>query len=404
MYPLSSFPSRLCTASRRQHVVLINIWRVVNAKGGVEKVFSDMANALVQRGFKVTAICFDENKGPLGYPLDSAVQFINAHKGVTRSFLDGNFAIKLRAWSLSQQERKSKRIALKYRKQKEGIGRVLDHLDEADIFISFQTQTTYILRRLLNIKIPIVTMLHGAPGCYWKSNSFPYFKGAVEESSVVQVLLPEFVEEARQYVKDVPITVIPNIAPQYSESADLRQKKIINVARLDCEKDPELLVRAFALLKDRFPDWTCEWWGETSVNPTLTKQIEGLIARKGLKDRFLLKGVTNDVASKLRVASIFAFPSIYEGFGLALAEGLAMGLPAVGRRNCSAVNTLIRDNQNGFLTESTPAAFAEGLAKLMESEELRSRLGTQGREDMKVYSAERIWDAWEKLILELVRG
>ena len=81
-----------------------------------------------------------------------------------------------------------------------------------------------------------------------------------------------------------------------------------------------------------------------------------------------------------------------------------MGLPAVGRRNCSAVNTLIRDNQNGFLTESTPAAFAEGLAKLMESEELRSRLGTQGREDMKVYSAERIWDAWEKLILELVRG
>ena len=126
----------------------------------------------------------------------------------------------------------------------------------------------------------------------------------MEESSVVQVLLPEFVEEARQYVKDVPITVIPNIAPQYSESADLRQKKIINVARLDCEKDPELLVRAFALLKDRFPDWTCEWWGETSVNPTLTKQIEGLIARKGLKDRFLLKGVTKQTACRLH----FCFP------------------------------------------------------------------------------------------------
>lgn len=387
---------------RRPHVVLINIWRVVNAKGGAEKVFCDMANALVRRGFEVSAICFDESNGLPGYPLDSAVRFINAHKGITHSLLDGKFALKVRGWSLNKKQRKINRIELKYRKQQEGIKKVLDCLKNVDIFISFQTQTTFILRQLLDIKTPIVTMLHGNPSYYWNHSSFSIYKSAVEKSTVIQVLLPEFVEEARQYVKDVPLVVIPNIAPQYDESADIRQRKIINVARLDPQKNPELLVRAFALLKDEFPDWVCEWWGETSVNPILTKKIENLIEKEGLESRFLLKGVTDDVPSKLRDASIFAFPSVFEGFGIALAEGLAMGLPAVGCKNCPAVNTLIRDGENGLLTDSTPEGYAEALARLMKDEDLRYRLGRQGKEDMKAYSADFVWSSWEKLILGLI--
>ena len=387
----------------RPHIVLVNLWRVVNAKGGAEKVFCDMANALTRRGFEVTAICFDENDGLPGYPLDSAVQFINAHNAIRHSFFDGKFATKVRCWSPSKQQRRINRFAMKFRKQREGIGKVLDHLREVDVFISYQTETTFILRRLLGVNTPIVTMLHGNPSCYWNNSCFPFFFKAIEESSVIQVLLPEFVEEARQYINEVPIAVIPNVAPQYSESANLREKKIINVARLDTQKDPELLVRAFALLRDQFPDWICEWWGETSVNPSLTQKIENLIRTEGLEDRFLLKGVTENVASKLSEASIFAFPSAFEGFSLALAEGFAMGLPAVGRKDCPAVNTLIRDGENGFLTDPTPEAFAKGLARLMESEELRSKLGTQGKEDMKAYSADCVWGTWEKLILDLIR-
>lgn len=387
---------------RRPHVVLINTWRVVNAKGGAEKVFCDMANALVRRGFEVSAICFDENNGLPGYPLDSAVRFINAHNGITHSLLDGKFALKVRAWSLNKRQRKINRIELQYRKQRDGIKKVLDCLKNIDIFISFQTQTTFVLRQLLGIKTPIVTMLHGNPSYYWNHSSFSIYKNVLEESSAIQVLLPEFVEEARQYVKDVRLVVIPNVAPQYGESADMRQRKIVNVARLDLQKNPELLVRAFALLKNKFPDWVCEWWGETSVDPDLTRKIKNLIVKEGLEDRFLLKGVTNDVPSKLRNASIFAFPSVFEGFGIALAEGLAMGLPAVGCKNCPAVNSLIRDGENGLLTDSTPEAYAEALAKLMNNEDLRYRLGAQGKEDMKAYSADFVWGSWEKLILDLI--
>ncbi|MDY2868165.1 MAG: glycosyltransferase, partial [Mesosutterella sp.] len=89
-----------------------------------------------------------------------------------------------------------------------------------------------------------------------------------------------------------------------------------------------------------------------------------------------------NVPSKLKNASIFAFPSEYEGFSLALAEAFAMGLPAVGCKDCPSVNSLIKNESNGLLTDPTPEAFAEGLAKLMGSEELRRKYGAQGREDI----------------------
>ena len=79
-----------------------------------------------------------------------------------------------------------------------------------------------------------------------------------------------------------------------------------------------------------------------------------------------------------------------------------MGLPAVGCKNCPAVNTLIRDGENGLLTDSTPEGYAEALARLMKDEDLRYHLGRQGKEDMKAYSADFVWSSWEKLILGLI--
>ena len=81
---------------------------------------------------------------------------------------------------------------------------------------------------------------------------------------------------------------------------------------------------------------------------------------------------------------------------------MAMGLPIAGCADCPSVNTMIRDGENGVLTQPTAEAYAEGLAKLMEDEELRRKLGTQAKEDMKAYSADSVWEAWDKLIQETI--
>lgn len=43
-------------------ILLINLWQIIDAKGGTEKVFCNMANAMVERNHKVTAVCL-ENRG-----------------------------------------------------------------------------------------------------------------------------------------------------------------------------------------------------------------------------------------------------------------------------------------------------------------------------------------------------
>ena len=64
----------------KKHIVLISLCRVINSKGGAEKVFCDMANAFTERGLDVTAICCESLRGGPAYPLNKEVHFINAHE------------------------------------------------------------------------------------------------------------------------------------------------------------------------------------------------------------------------------------------------------------------------------------------------------------------------------------
>lgn len=87
-----------------------------------------------------------------------------------------------------------------------------------------------------------------------------------------------------------------------------------------------------------------------------------------------------------------------------MTEAMSDGLPAIGYKNCPAVNELIKDGENGFLCEKGVDAFAQALEKLMSDEELREKMGKAAKEDMKHYAPEKIWDMWEKLIEQVAQG
>ena len=130
----------------------------------------------------------------------------------------------------------------------------------------------------------------------------------------------------------------------------------------------------------------------------ITKKLRQLINELHLNDQVFLCGTTSSVMSVLCKADIFAFPSAYEGFPLALTEAMSVGLPSVGFRNADGVNELIHHNVNGILCNDGVENFARGLSILMDSRELRKKLGNKAKEDMKQYKPNRIWDTWEKLI------
>lgn len=135
-----------------------------------------------------------------------------------------------------------------------------------------------------------------------------------------------------------------------------------------------------------------------------TTALRKLIEKYGLEHRVLLKGNAANVISVYRKASIFAFPSAYEGFPLAMTEAMSAELPVVAFQSCPGVNELIVNQRNGLLVGDTVDDFAAGLEVLIRNKGLRERLGTQANQDMKVYSAESIWNQWEQLIKRVIEA
>lgn len=380
-------------------ILLLNTYRVVNAKGGTEKVFCDMANAMAEKGHEVFAVCLDENQGLPGFRLDKRVNFLNAYKKKLPLLLQPP-CIKLRSFRLTHKERAKAKDYLFDLAISHKIRETLPATP--DIAVAFQPESCQLLRITYGREIPIATMLHNAPNIFFNSRTPKKLIASTESSDIVQVLQPEYKNELTEKFPNTRIIYIPNAVAQNNETSEVQKLNIVNIGRICSQKQQDLLIKAFSLLKTEFPEWKIEIWGETHVDLEFTNQLKAQIAAVGLDDRIFLCGVTNDVKEKLLAASIFAFPSKFEGFPLALTEAMSLGLPSVGCKECPGVNTLIRDGQNGFLCDATPESLAEALRKLMLDQNLRLRLGAQAKEDMKEFTPERVWDQWEVLLTELV--
>ena len=380
-------------------ILMVNLWKMINSAGGVEKVFCEMANMLSERGHSVTAIAFDKNKGKPFYAVNENVKFINSGQGCK---LGKNWWQKIRAsfYSKNEKELYSEEIYDDIRAK-----RLAPFVNEKDfdVIISYNPSATRILIHKLKVKIPIITMFHVYPETILKDMSY-LTKIALEKCSVIQVLLPSYVNITRKYI-DNKMVVIPNIVPQYSNSDCHKEKCIVNVARIDGQtKRQILLIEAFNKIKTKHPDWKLEFWGDIDYDKKYYKKCQNMISHYKLSEQAFFRGATNNVLNVYNKAAIFAFPSAYEGFSLALTEAMSAGLPAVGCKSCPSVNELIKDGENGFLCENGVDAFAQALEKLMSDEELREKMGKAAKEDMKQYAPDKIWDMWEKLIEQVAKG
>ena len=228
----------------------------------------------------------------------------------------------------------------------------------------------------------------------------------MEQSAVCQVLLPSFAQHLKNHLANLKTIVIGNAVPQYEQQADLATIKstyrILFVGRLAQQhKRPHLLVQAFAKLAAEFPNWVVELWGAED-GKIYYKRLQEMIAKDKLQKRIFIKGSTTEVPKVLEKGDIFVIPSAFEGFGLSLGEAMSMGLPAIGYKNCSAVNELIIDGQNGFLCQDGIDDLTTKLKILMTDQELRVKMGQAARKSMAAYAPEKIWNQWDRLLEKIL--
>jgi len=129
-----------------------------------------------------------------------------------------------------------------------------------------------------------------------------------------------------------------------------------------------------------------------------SEAIDAEIARLGLQDQVILTGfVPNEVLPTLvKHASVFAMPSLYEGFGIPLVEAMAAGTPVCGSRVSSIPEVI---GPAGLLFSPTdPQEMAQVLHKLLTEPALADYFVARGR----LQAARFCWDnALQQLLARL---
>lgn len=392
---------------KRMNILLANLTKMVGDSGGMAKVTCAFAHEMKLRGHRVSLVYSDVQTGDFYYPLDKDIPAydIRHYKGKSISY---PWYLKVkREFYRTFDKQKARTVNDEF-----AAAFLLDHLKDVlqtvqpDVIVSFQPAASKILLCDLQTKIPVITMSHGNPEDYF--HTYPKEEiPALEKSAVCQVLLPSFEKHLKDHLPNVKTVVIGNAIPQYDAQADLSAQKdtykILFVGRLSKNhKWPHLLIEAFAGLADEFPNWNVELWGAED-GKAYYKELQLLIKKHHLENRVFLKGPTNDVPSVLQQGDIFAFPSAYEGFSLALGEAMSMGLPSVAYTSCESVCGMVENGKTGILCNDGIEPFQQGLKKLMDNRNLRIAMGNNARNAMKQFAPQVIWDTWENLLNQIVK-
>ena len=159
--------------------------------------------------------------------------------------------------------------------------------------------------------------------------------------------------------------------------------RLLAIGRLVEKKGHETLLLAARLLRDRGLDFTVRLVGEGPEWPRLQRLVHEL----QLGDRVIFLGPLSEseVRTEYERADVFALPcrklpnGDQDGLPNVILEAMAHGLPVASTR-LDGIAEAIVDGKSGLLCDQDdPTAFAENLARLIESVEYRERIGEAGR-------------------------
>lgn len=163
----------------------------------------------------------------------------------------------------------------------------------------------------------------------------------------------------------------PEQVRQTLERYHLKNPYVLYIGTLEPRKNLERLVEAFHRISDSFQEHILLIVG---MKGWMYEDIFHTVRRLGLGERVVFTGfvVEKDAPYLMAGAEVFAYPSLYEGFGIPVLESLACGTPTL-TSNVSSLPEVAGDAALLVDPESTNE-IAQGLQRLLEDSALRDSL------------------------------
>lgn len=184
------------------------------------------------------------------------------------------------------------------------------------------------------------------------------------------------------------------IKEELATSHKLQAKKyILYVGALQPRKNLERLIDAFSRIKKNFPEMKLvlaggkAWLWEGILQKAQSSPFQ--------KDIIFIGQVGFEKARALyQQAAVFAFPSLYEGFGIPILEALAAGVPVVTANNSSLPE--VGGDAALYADAENSEDLAEKIGKVLKDPNLQQEMIAKGKQQLQKFS-------WEKCAQETLK-
>ncbi|NOT13671.1 MAG: glycosyltransferase [Methylococcaceae bacterium] len=161
------------------------------------------------------------------------------------------------------------------------------------------------------------------------------------------------------------------------------------VGRISQQKAQDIFLEAAAKIHQRSPQTLFLIVGAAD-EPAILDKMMALMVSLGLQEKVRFLGYRDDIPSIYSIIDILVMPSRWEGFGLALVEAMAMGLPIVCSEVGGIPEVVIPNETALFVETESPGQVADALTRLLEDQSLRFKMGQAGKKRAEQFSYQRI--------------
>ena len=350
--------------------------------GGAEKVFSIITNELVNDPkYEINIITFDKKKQKLFYKLKS----------------------KIKIFRLGDKEFFSNKILKNINRLVLMIIWQIKH--KPDLCFGFM-HSNFVNLGLASLitKTKVIACEHIVPQHYTERRleyflikiTAPIFEKITVVSNQAKKLFSKKLQN-KMIVLDNTVEI--SIQKKFKK---LKNNKIIlSIGRLEEQKNYLTLIHAFNLFEKKNKGWKLKIIGEGSQKFKIIQAIKYF----NLQKKVSILNFTKNLYSHYKNSSLYACTSIYESFGLTVAEAISLNLPVIGFNSCPGINKLINSN-NGVLVKSPIydyKTFADEMDRLLKNKKKIQKI--KNSFDKKLFNnniTTNVLIKWQKIINKLI--
>jgi glycosyltransferase involved in cell wall biosynthesis len=184
---------------------------------------------------------------------------------------------------------------------------------------------------------------------------------------------------------------------EFIKKTSLPKKFFLSVGTLNPRKNYPTLIKAFAKLNEKYPNYNLIIVGGKGLS---YEEIKSLIKENYLNKKVHLLGYlsTKSMIGLYNLAEAFVFPSFYEGFGIPPLEAMRCGCPVISSYT-SAMPEVVSDAALMINPDNVDEIFG-AMIKIIEDEDLKENLMNKGLIRSKKFS----WKDSGAKLLEIISG